>query len=45
MENKVGIHHNKIFHLEDSMVVYGIYNCDTLEDLINAVLRLHNQST
>ena len=27
------------------MVMYGIYNCDTLEDLINTVHRLHNQST
>ena len=45
MENKVDIQHNKIFHLEDSMVMYGIYNSDTLEDLINTVHRLHNQST
>ena len=26
MENNVDIKHNKIFHLEDSMVLYGIYN-------------------
>ena len=45
MENKADIQCNKIFHLEDSMVMYGIYNSDTLEDLINAVHRLHNQST
>ena len=42
MENKVDIQHNKIFHLEDSLVMYGIYNSDTLEDLINTVHRLHN---
>ena len=42
MENKVDIQHNKIFHLEDSMVMYGIYNS---EDLLNTVHRLHNQST
>ena len=45
MENKVDIQHNKIFHLEDSVIMYGIYNSDTLEDLINRVHRLHNQST
>ena len=45
MENKVDIQCNKIFHLEDSMVGYGIYNSDTLEDLINTIHRLHNQST
>ena len=27
------------------MVKYGIYNSDTLEDLINTVHRLHNKST
>ena len=45
MENKVGIQHNKIFHLEDSMVMYGIYTSDTLEALIDTLHRLHNQST
>ena len=45
MENKVDIQCNKIFHLEDSMVMHGIYNSDTLEDLIDAVHRLHNKST
>ena len=45
MENKVDILCNKIFHLEDSMVMYGIYNSDTLEALIDTVHRLHNKST
>ena len=31
MENQIDLQHNKIFHLEDSMVMYGIYNSDTLE--------------
>ena len=45
MKNKVDIQHNKIFHLEDSMVMYCIYNSDTLEALTDTVHRLHNQST
>ena len=45
MENKVDLQCNKIFHLEDSMVMYGIYNSDTLEALIDTVHILHNQST
>ena len=45
MENKVDLQCNKIFHLEDSMVRYGIYNSDTLEALIEMVHRLYNQST
>ena len=45
MKNKVDMQCNKIFHLEDSVVMYGIYNSDTLEALIDTVHRLHNQST
>ena len=45
MENKVDIQCNKIFHLEDSRVIYGIYNSDTLENLIDTVHRFHKQST
>ena len=44
MGNKVDRECNKIFHLEDSMVMYGIYNSDTLEALINTVHRLYKQS-
>ena len=44
-KNKVDLQCNMIFHLEDSMVMYGIYNSDTLEALIDTVHRLHNQST
>ena len=43
-ENNADIQCNKIFHLEDSMVLYGIYNSDTLENLIDTMHRLHNQS-
>ena len=45
MKIKGDIKCNKIFHLEDSMVMYGIYNSDTLEALIDTVHRLPNQST
>ena len=45
MENKIDLQCNKIFHLDDSMVMYGIYHSDTLESLIDIVHRLHNQST
>ena len=45
MESKVDLQCNKIFHLEDSIVMCGIYNSDTLEALIDTVHGLHNQST
>ena len=31
MDNQVNLQCNKIFHLEDSMVMYNIYNSDSLE--------------
>ena len=40
MKDKVDIQPNKIFHLEDSMVMYGVYNSDTLEDLIKIVQQI-----
>ena len=45
MENKVDLQCNKIFHLEDSVVIYGVYNSDILEDLIDTVHKLHNRTT
>ena len=32
-------------HLEDSMVMYGVYNTDTLEKLIKTVHHMHNTKT
>ena len=45
MESRVDKQHNKVFHLEDSTVMYCIYNSDTLDDLICTVHMLHDQST
>ena len=43
--SKVDLQHNKIFHLEDSMIMYGIYNFDILEQLIETVHRMHNTTS
>ena len=45
MENKVDLPCNRVFYLEDSVIMHNIYNSDTLESLIDAVHRLHNQTT
>ena len=45
IENNVDLQCNKIFHLEDSVVMYGVYNSDTSEDLINTVHKLHTKTT
>ena len=44
IENRVDLQRNNIFHLEDSMVMHGVYNTDTLEDLIDTVHKLHNRT-
>ena len=45
METKVDIQHNRLIHLKDSMFMYGIYNAETLENLINIVHQMHNTTT
>ena len=45
METKASMQHNKLMHLEDSMVIYGVYNAETLEKLIDTVHHMHNITT
>ena len=42
MERKTDLQCNKIHHLEDTLIMYGVYNSDTLTDLTNTVHRMHN---
>ena len=45
METKTNIQHNKHMNLEDSMVMYGIYNTEMLEKFIDMVHHIHNITT
>ena len=45
IETKTGIQQNKLMHLEDSMVTYGVYNTETLEKPIKTVQCMHNAKT
>ena len=45
MESKTAIQHNKLMQLENSLLMYGIYNAETLEKLINTVHNIHNTSS
>ena len=45
MEKKTDLQQNKIYHLEDTMIMYGAYNSDILKDLTDTVQRMHNIST
>ena len=42
MNNEADIQCNKLLKLDNTMVIYGIYNADTLEKLINTVQEIHN---
>ena len=42
MDSKTTIQHNKLMQLENSMLMYGIYNTEMLEKLINTVYNIHN---
>ena len=45
MDNKANIQYNKLMQLENSMLMYGVYNVETLEKLINAVHNIHNTTS
>ena len=44
MNERINIERNRVFHLEDSMIMYGVYNVDTLEKLIQMVHKMNNRS-
>ena len=45
MNNKANIQHNKLMKLDDTMLMYGIYNVETLETLIKTVHKIHNATS
>ena len=42
MSNQASIQQNKLMKLDDTMLMYGIYNVETLEKLINTVHEIHD---
>ena len=45
MYNKTNIQHNKLMQLKNSMLMYGGYNTETLEKLINTVHNIHSTTS
>ena len=45
MNNKANIQQNKLMKLDDTMLMYGIYNAETLEKLIKTVHEIHNTTS
>ena len=41
MDSKANIQHNKHMQLENSMVMYGVYNAETLKKLITTFHNIH----
>ena len=42
MNSEADFQHNKLLKLDNTMLMYRIYNAETLEKLINTVQELHN---
>ena len=45
MNNQASMQHNKLMKSDDTMLMYGIYNADTLEKLIKTVHEIHNTTS
>ena len=45
MSAKTDIQRNKHLHLEDTLVMYGVYSAETLEKLIKTVHMLHSRQS
>ena len=45
MDSKTTIQHNKLMQLGNSILMYGIYNAEMLEKLINTVHNIHNTTS
>ena len=45
INSRIDIDHNRVYHLEDTMIMYGKYNSDTLMELVNMVHQMQNVTT
>ena len=45
MDSETTIQCNKLIQLEHSMLIYGIYNAETLKKLINTTHHIHNTTS
>ena len=45
MDDKANIQCNKLMKLDNSMLMYGVYNAETLEKLVKTVHGIHNTTS
>ena len=43
--SRTNINHNRVHHLEDTMIMYSKYSSDTLMELVNMVYQMQNATT
>ena len=44
MKPKVNLERKKIFYLEDSVIMYSIYNAKTMKNLVHTSEKMHNKT-
>ena len=45
MSISMDVQRNKLMHLENSLIMYGVYNAETLEKLVTTAHVLHSQQS
>ena len=45
LNSRTNIDHNRMYHLEDTMIMYGKYSSDILMELVNIVHQMQNVTT
>ena len=45
IEKRTDMQGSRVYHLEDTVIMYGTYNSDMLMDLIETVHKMHNITT
>ena len=45
IEKRTDMQHNRVYHLEDTMIMYDTYNSDMGTNLIEIVHKMHNNTT
>ena len=45
LNSRTNINHNRVYHLEGTMIMYGKYSSDTLMELVNMVHQMQNATT
>ena len=45
LNSKTNINYKRVYHLEDTMLMYGKYNSNTLMELVNTVHQMQNVTT